>query len=250
MQIEDFTLLHNDYVIPFRIFTPPHADKKYCVLWLQGWSSSMDSHREGVERMAKQANTTYVTVDPAGHGLSTIPLDESTRKQQLEEVIAIFDEITKRKFDNIIVIGGSFGAYLTALLTGERPVHTAILRAPANYPDDEFEYKFKDTLRSKNYAGYTKTKESEQMLVNSSATKALARFDGYTYILEHELDEEVPSKIPKKYYEVAKHGNYLLIPNTMHSPKNMADPRAHFKYIEHIVASIIKAVRLQEELNP
>jgi uncharacterized protein len=188
MQIEDFTLLHNDYVIPFRIFTPPNADKKYCVLWLQGWSSAMDSHREGVTNMAEQSGTTFVTMDPAGHGLSDFPLEESTHKQQLEEIIATFDEVKNRGFENIIVIGGSFSAYLTALLTSERPVHAVILRAPANYPYEEFELRYKDTSHSKNYVDYTKTRWHDEMLVNSSATKALSNFNGYTYILEHELD--------------------------------------------------------------
>ncbi len=249
MKIEDFTLNCDNDAIPWRLFTPPEATNEYCVLWLQGWSSSMDSHREGVEHMAEQSNTIFATLDPAGHGLHKLPIEQSTRKQQHEEVMAIFDELKKRGYQKIIVIGGSFGGYMTALLTAKRPVHTAVLRAPANYPDDEFELPFGDTLRSKDYAAYTETKDADDMLLSGAATKAIAAYDGFVYVLEHELDEVVPKKVPQKYFAVAKHGNYLLIPKTQHSPKLMPNPAVHYAYIEHLLVAIIQAIKLQDHLS-
>lgn len=249
MNIEDFMLELGEDNVPWRLFTPTSATTDYCVLWLQGWSSSMDSHRESVERMAQQTGIVFATLDYAGHGLHKIPLEESTRKQQHEEVVAMFDELKKAGFDKIIVIGGSFGGYMTALLTAKRPVHAAVLRAPANYPDDEFDLLYKETLRSKDYAAYTKTKDSDEMLTNSSATKAIQNFDGFIYVLEHQLDEVVPAKVPKRYFDVAKHGNYFIIPSTKHSAKLMANPQAHYAYIEHVITSIIKAVQLQDGLS-
>ncbi|MDQ2993737.1 MAG: alpha/beta hydrolase [Pseudomonadota bacterium] len=249
MKIEDFTLNQVNEEIPWRLFTPEQSTKEFSVLWLQGWSSSMDSHREAVERMAKQSNTVFATLDYAGHGLHKLPLEKSTRKQQHEGVVAIFDELKKRNFDNIIVIGGSFGGYMTALLTAKRPVHTAVLRAPANYPDDEFELPYAQIFRTKDYAAYIKTKDSDVMLFSSSATRAIQSYDGFVYILEHELDELVPSKVPKRYMEVAKHGNYLIIPKTKHSPKLMNNPVPHFVYIEYMVMTILNAVKIQETLR-
>lgn len=249
MKIEDFTLKLEDDEVPYRIFAPTNTTKEWCVLWIQGWSSSMDSHREGVKRMAEQSGVTFVTMDPAGHGLHKLALDDSTRKQQHEEVIAMFDEIKKLGYEKIIVIGGSFGGYMTALLCGKRPVHAAVLRCPANYPDNEFEKKFNDTLRSKDYAAYTELKESDGLLMDSEATKAVANFDGFVYVLEHELDEVIPAKVPKRYFAVAKHGNYLIIPKTKHTPKVMKDPQEHFAYIEQIIVSLIQAINLQEGLG-
>ncbi len=249
MKVEDFTLKLPGDEVPYRIFIPENASKEFCVLWIQGWSSSMDSHREGVERMATQSRVTFVTMDPAGHGLHKLSLDESTRKQQHEEVVAIFDEIKKQGYERIIVIGGSFGGYLTALLCGKRPVHTAVLRCPANYPDDELEKQFKETLRSKDYEAYTKLKEHDEMLLKSEATEGIANFDGFVYVLEHELDEVVPAKVPKQYFKDAKHGNYLIIPKTKHSPKVMKDPQAHFLYIEHTIVALVESIQQQESLG-
>lgn len=250
MKIEDFTLEQAGDSIPWRLFTPANATKEFCVFWIQGWSSSMDSHREGVERMVQQTSLVFATLDPAGHGLHSTPMEETTRRQQSEEVIAIYDELVKLGFKKIIVIGGSFGGYLTALLVGKRPVHAAVMRVPANYPDDEFELQYKDTLeKKKDYEAYLANKSADERLVNSMATKAIQNYDGFVYIVEHELDEVVPAKIPKHYYAAAKHGNYLIVPNTKHSPKVMKDPQSHFAYIEHVVISIVKAIQMQETLE-
>lgn len=209
----------------------------------------MDSHREGVERMAKATDITFATLDYAGHGLSSVSMDDSTRKQQYEETIAVYDELKKLGYKNIIVIGGSYGGYMTALLTGVRDVHTAVLRAAANYPDDEFELPYTQTLRSNNYEEYVKSKDHDAMLTNSMATRAIENYDGFVYVLEHELDEVVPAKVPRHYFKAAKHGNYLIIPNTKHSPKLMANPQAHFEYIEQVVMAIIKAAIMQDGLE-
>lgn len=249
MKIDDYSLEQNGDAIPWRLFTPDNASIEFCVFWIQGWSSSMDSHREGVERMSDQTGLSFATLDPAGHGLHQVPLDESTRKQQHEEVVAIFDELKNRGFEKIIVIGGSFGGYLAALLTGKRPVHAAVLRVPANYPDDEFEIFFKESLRSKDYVAYMKTKDSDNMLTNSMATAAIKNFDGFVYVLEHELDEVVPAKVPQHYFKVARHGNYLIIPQTKHSPKLMPNPQQYFEYIEHTIIAIIRAIVMQDAIK-
>ncbi len=159
----------------------------------------MDSHRDGVTRMAEQTNTVFATLDPAGHGLHPLPLEESTRKQQHEEVIAVFDELKKRGYQKIIVIGGSFGGYLAALLTAKRPVHIAVLRAPANYIDEEFELRYKDTLRHMDHAAYDEQRKSDERLLDTAATKAIRSYNGFVYVLEHELDDVVPSRIPQSY---------------------------------------------------
>ncbi len=249
MNIEDYLLKLGQDEIPWRLFTPERASKDFCVLWLQGWTSSMDSHREGVERMSQQTGLAFATLDYAGHGLHKVPLEESTRKQQYEEVVAVFDELTKRGYKNIIVIGGSFGGYMAALLVGPRPVHTAVLRAPAIYADDEFDVPHKLTKRWQNPDVYQQEKATEPYVQDNAAVRAVHEFDGFTYILEHELDEQVPKIMPQMYFKNAKHGNYIIIPNAMHSPKLMKKPQPHFEYIEHIVISIIKAAQLQNGLG-
>ncbi len=250
MKIDDYVLEHSTNNIPWRLFTPNDVNKEYCVIWIQGWSSSMDSHRAGVERMAEKTGVVFATLDYAGHGLSKTELDDSTRQQQHEELAAVFDELKQHGFEKIIVIGGSFGGYMTALLTGVRPVHAAVLRCPANYPNQEMDIPYKDTLRarSEGYAAYMETEQADNEMLHSKASAAIANYDGFTYILEHELDEVVPAKIPKHYFAIAKHGNYFIVPKTKHSPKLMPSPKPHFEYIEHLVIAVIDAVKLESNL--
>jgi len=66
MKIDDFTLQIKEDHIPWRLFSPQDDNKKYIVLWLQGWTSSMDSHRDGVERMSEQSGLAFATLDFAG----------------------------------------------------------------------------------------------------------------------------------------------------------------------------------------
>lgn len=248
MKIQDSTLANKEKT-PWRLFTPEGASKEFCVLWIQGWSSSMDSHREGVERMAQKSNVPFATLDYAGHGLSKIPMNDSTRKQQHQETIGVFDEVKNLGYEKIIVIDGSWGGYMAALLCGKRPVHAVVLRVPANYPDDEFGAPFRETSRdNKDYSAYIKRKGAQQILTNTQATKSIRDYNGLVYVIEHELDEVVPRTITQHYFEAAKRGNYLLVPNTKHSPKLMKNPKPHFEYIEHWVVAILEAIKLQEKI--
>lgn len=249
MKIEDFTYKFPNEDLPWRLFMPENANKEYCVLWLQGWTSSMDSHRQGVERMSNITGIPFATLDYAGHGKHQVALQDSMRKQQHEEVVAIFDELKKLSFEKIIVIGGSFGGYMAALLSGVRSVEAIVLRAPAIYPDEEFTSVHSKTQEWQNPTRDQSEKANDPYISDNMAVRSVAKFDGFTYVIEHELDEAVPRIMPKAYFTNAKHGNYLIVPRTMHSPKNMQNPQPHFDYIEHLVISIVKAIQLQNKLN-
>lgn len=249
MNAEDFLLKRDDDVIPWRLFTPDNSNYEYCVLWLQGWTSSMDSHREGVERMSKKSDIAFATLDFAGHGMHKLPIEESSRKLQIDEVVAVYDELKNRNYEKVIVIGGSFGGYLAALLTGIRPIHTAVLRAPAIYADDELETVHKMTRKWINPTSDQQDKANEKYITDNLAVRSISNFDGFVYVLEHELDEQVPRIMPRTYFERAKYGNYIIIPKTKHSPKLMTNPRQHYDYIENFLIAIIEAVKQQDKLD-
>jgi esterase/lipase len=181
--------------------------------------------------------------------LHELPIEESTRKQQHEEVVAVFDELKIRGYKKITVIGGSFGGYMAALLVGKRPIHAAILRVPAIYDDKEFNLAYKQTKRWQNSDAYRENKAPEEYIQSNKAVSSVAGFDGFIYILEHELDEKVPKIMPQTYFNNARYGNYLIIPKTKHSPKTMANPVPYYRYIEHMILSIIEAIKMQSVLE-
>lgn len=249
MDITDHTLDFQKEMIPWRLFVPEKSNKEYCVLWLQGWSSAMDTHSEGISRMSAKSGVVFATLDTAGHGLHKFPLEKSTRKQRIEEIAALYDELINRGFEKVIVIGGSHGGYMAALLTSYRNIHTAVLRAPANYPDNEFDTPYEETMHGTDYWNYVKRMGTEEVLSNSKASKAIQKFDGFVYVVEHELDEIIPVEVPKHYFELAQHGNYLIVPRTKHTPKVMKDPQSHYDYIENLMAAIVTSAIKQDLLS-
>lgn len=64
MQVIDFNLTLANDPAPWRLLIPDDTTQEYCVLWLQGWTSSMDSHFEGVKRMA-----IFLSPDPGGYDM-------------------------------------------------------------------------------------------------------------------------------------------------------------------------------------
>ncbi len=185
MKVDNYTLADGT---PWRLFTPDDAYDGWAVLWLQGFTSTIEGHHEGCERMSAASNVPFAILNYAGHGNHLVPLEQATRKQQFEEVCAVYDELVNRGFDKIIVIGGSFGGYMAALLAGSRKPQTVILRAAANYKDEEFDYPYAETTESKE--GETKDlyRQSIDTTHTNMATEALKSFNGTSYIIEHEAD--------------------------------------------------------------
>jgi len=248
MEVVDKSLLLDGDSVSWRIFKPAGSTKDWCVLWLQGWTSSMESNTEGMLRLAESSKTPFAILDYAGHGEHRTTIEKSTKEQQLNEVLGVYDELEKLGYKKIIAIGGSFGAYMAALLSGKRPVHAVVLRAPASYPDFEFTKPFEQTEGYTDPVAHRHNKAKPEYL-NNQAVASIRNFDGFVYVLEHEFDKIIDVKIPRIYFKAAKHGNYLIIPKTPHSAKELPHPEKHYAYTEHIIRSIIGAIKLAESLG-
>lgn len=236
MKVSDYAL--NDGT-PWRLYTPDNTHKDWAVLWLQGFTSTIDGHKEGCERMCAASNITFAILNYAGHGNHPVKLEDATRKQQFEEVCMVYDELINRGFKKIIVIGGSFGGYMAALLVGARQPATVVLRAAANYKDEEFEYPYFKTTESKEGEAKDLYRQSIDEAYSNKATEALKAYDGTSYIIEHEKDTVIHANIPKSYYHVARHSSYILIRGLEHSPKRMPNAAKYYDVMEHWILTII-----------
>ncbi|KAK0357872.1 hypothetical protein LTR94_037682, partial [Friedmanniomyces endolithicus] len=68
--------------------------------------------------------------------------NEVTRQNSLDDVVAAYDYLAAHPLIDaqaIGVIGTSYGGYLSALLTAERPIRWMALRVPALYPDEHWD---------------------------------------------------------------------------------------------------------------
>ncbi len=243
IQTHDYTLELNGDPTPWRLFVPKDATKNYCVLWLQGFTSTIEGHTEGILRMAQQTDTAFAILNYAGHGNHPIKLDDATRAQQLREVVGVYDELAKRGYEKILAIGGSFGAYMAALLAAERPLATIVLRAPAIYDDTEFELPYRETRSAKTEERKDMWRDSVKSSTPNKALQAVRNFTGNTFVIEHEFDHIINPAVPRAYFAVAKHPNYIVIRDCDHSPKLMANPEAYFAIIERWLVTIIQNTR-------
>lgn len=246
MKVTDNTLEFDN--TPWRLFEPTD-DKEWCVLWLQGFMSTIEGHNDGVVRMAEATGVSFAMLNYAGHGNHPVSLDDASREQQFNEVLGVYDQLAELGFKKIIVIGGSFGGYMAALLASKRTLEALVLRVPANYPEEEFELAYKDTSAGqKDKSHYLYRQSIDEHYINN-AVEGVRNFAGQTYVIEHEKDEVVHSSIPKSYYNAAKHGNYLVIPGAKHSPNMMPNPEKYFALIELWLATIINATKQSKDLN-
>lgn len=227
------------------VIVSPNDDKEWCVLWIQGWGNSIENHLAAITRMADVSGVSFAMADLAGHGSHPIAIEQSSKQMQHIEVLELYDTLKKLGYKKIITIGGSFGAYMAALLSGKRVLSGVVLRVPSCYPNDEFERPYNKTRQ---YQGSSPDKyafdTAPEAHLSSTAFEAVAGYEGPVYVIEHESDEVVPAAVPQRYFSVSKHGNYLRVPGAPHSPKTSSDPRRYYQYIEHLLTSIIRLIQL------
>lgn len=243
--VRDYSLAANDDPTPWRLIIPPAATKDYCVLWLQGFTSTIEGHTEGVTRMAEQTGVPFAMLNYAGHGNHPTKLADATRVQQHREVVGVYDELIKLGYKKILCVGGSFGAYMAALLAAKRPLDLLVLRVPAIYDDAEFELPYKQTRSAMTNERKDVWRESITPDTPNDALYAVRNYTGDTFVIEHERDTVINPAIPKAYFAVAQHPNYIVIRGCDHSPKLMPDPETYFRIIEHWVVAIIQAAMIQ-----
>lgn len=239
MSITDSTLQIHE--APYRIITPDSiAVDTWCVIWIQGFGSSIADHTERVSRLAELTRLPYAMVDYAGQGRSTIPLADSTRQMQIDEVCALYDQLTALGYSKCIVLGNSLGSYLTAMLSELRPSECIVLRAPAIYPDDELDVPQRDKEGDNKLASRKLWRQNVTKDTDTKALHAVEKFSGHTYVIEHDRDEIIPANIPKAYFTHMTAGNYIHIPDCEHTPKTMQDPEKYHAIIENWLATIVR----------
>jgi uncharacterized protein len=236
MQITNHTLTDNT---PWRLYEPENKHGNWAILWLQGFTSTIEGHHEGCQRISETTNSTLAVLNTAGHGNHPVALENATRQQQLDEVIAVYDELVNRGYSKIIVIGGSFGAYMTALLLETRSPQVIVLRAPANYKDEEITLPYKETTEATDGEARDLYRQNIDDSYTNRALAAVKKFDGLTYVIEHADDTVVYRNLPQTYFKAAKQGNYIVIPGLEHSPKFMKESQKYFTIIERWVATIV-----------
>ena len=168
------------------------------VLFVHGWGGRQQ-HNLVRAREAVGLGCICLTFDLRGHeGLASMK-QSVTRPQNLDDLKAAYDHLAGLPYvdrDSIAVVGLSYGGYLSALLTEERPVAWLALRSPAIYRDDHWDAA-KVALNAE--PGLMDYRRSQIAPQDNRALAACARFEGDVLLVEAERDVIVPHPVMRNY---------------------------------------------------
>ena len=122
-----------------------------------------------------------------------------TREDNLRDVVAAYDVLAAHASvdtTRMAVVGSSYGGYLAAILTSQRPVKWLALRAPALYKDTEWELAKRHLKTRQDLEAYRRLPVRPE---ESRALRACTAFTGDVLIVESEHDLIVPRQVLVNY---------------------------------------------------
>lgn len=168
------------------------------LLFVHGWGGSQ---QQAMQRARKAAGLSCVclTFDLRGHERHARMRQTVTRARNLADVLAAYDLLAglpEVDPEAIGVVGFSYGAYLSALLTAHRPVQWLALRSPAIYPDAPWEAP-KVALNCD--PGLPAYRNAVLAPDDNRALRACAAFHGDALVVQAEHDTIVPPQTHRNY---------------------------------------------------
>lgn len=194
------------------------------VLFLHGWESSQRGYLPRAEAVSEDCGAVCLAFDLSGHGENAAaPADSFSPSQHLEEAIVAYDALAAHDGvdpSRIGVCGASYGGYLAALLTGQRPVASLLVRAPALYPDAAFDV--------------PPVQRKTELVANADALplRNLAEFSGPVLVVESEHDEVIPHEVVEAYVRSRAGIRHETIPGAAHA---MSEPSWNREYLALIL---------------
>ncbi len=167
------------------------------VLFVHGWGGSQEQYVARAHEVSA-LGCVCLTFDLGGHARDASRRGLVTREDNLRDVIAAYDRLLAHRAvdrDDITVVGSSYGGYLAAILTAERPVRRLVLRVPALYKDDDWMTP-KGLLDREALDAYRRGAVAPD---DSRALRACSRFRGDVLVVESEHDRTVPHPVIENY---------------------------------------------------
>ncbi|KHM92476.1 permease, partial [Xanthomonas vesicatoria] len=168
------------------------------VLFVHGWGGSQH-HSLVRAREAVGLGCICMTFDLRGHEGHASMRQTVTRAQNLQDIIAAYDQLAALPYvdqQSIAVVGLSYGGYLSALLTRERPVEWLALRSPALYKDAHWDQPKVSLNADPDLSAYRQLTLTPD---DNIALAACAAYTGDVLLVEAENDVIVPHPVLRNY---------------------------------------------------
>ncbi|WP_232493277.1 alpha/beta hydrolase family protein [Novosphingobium kaempferiae] len=198
------------------------------VLFIHGWGGSQEQDLVRADEIA-QLGCICFTFDLRGHARDDGERESVTRSDGLADALAAYDFLAAQKEVDpsaIAVVGTSYGGYLAALLTVQRPVSWLALRVPALYPDEHWEIPKALLPRDEivRYRSHFRTGYQDKALA------ACETFGGDVLIVESQHDDYVPHPAISSFISAFQRSNslsYRILKGADHALRDEACRKAY-----------------------
>lgn len=214
------------------------------LLFVHGWGGDQDEDLGHAEEIARLGCVCF-TFDLRGHAESDASREEVTRQDGLNDVRTAYDFLASQPLingDAIGVIGTSYGGYLSALLTLDKPVRWLALRVPALYPDEDWDVP-KARLNKEVVRAY---REQIRAPRDNRALAACEMFKGDVLIVESGEDDRIPNEVILSYQAAFKQASsftHRVIPGASHAMRDPADQRVYATILMNWLEEMVRASR-------
>lgn len=189
-----------------KLFLPETDAKPMAVLFLHGWKGVPNEEAAVVLAVRGYA---AMTVSLRGHNDSDGDIRTISRQDSLADAIAAYDYLVSQlpKGYGIVVAGNSYGGYLAALLSAQRPITALSLRVPAPYVDEGFsEPQFG---KGHDDPAVMQWRLAPHDYKGNKGFQAVHDFSGPIQIIEAELDDFVPHQGVENFRQAIKTNSQL-----------------------------------------
>lgn len=206
--------------------------KNPALIFVHGWRSDQTGN---IKRAKPLTDLGFIilTIDLRGHGESAGKLEDYSRENHVEDIKAAYDYLStlpEVDTEKIGIVGSSYGAYLSAVVTNFKKFNKLVLRVPALYFDKNI-----DIPSAKLMAGDPKAFKSDDLNPkNSLAIKGVSEFKGKALIIEAEKDSIIPHSVIENYLRFAqKNTEYKVMEGAPHSLETEEQEKEYIKILKN-----------------
>jgi dienelactone hydrolase len=203
------------------------------VLFVHGWGGNQQQYLSRARAVA-ELGFICLTFDLRGHARSDSQRETVSREDNLRDLLAAYDELAGQPgldATALGVVGSSYGAYLAAIMTSQRPVRWLALRAPALYNDAGWELPKRQLHEDPDFCAYRRRVVAP---AENRALRACAAFPGDVLIVESEQDDVVPHPVIANYLAAcarARSVTHRLIKGADHGLSEMSWQRTSTSFL-------------------
>ncbi|MGB3291300.1 MAG: alpha/beta fold hydrolase [Burkholderiaceae bacterium] len=215
------------------------------ILFVHGWGGSQERDLDRARGIAG-LGCVCLTFDLRGHERGSARQKTVTREENLRDIIAAYDKLVQHPAIDthaIAVVGTSYGAYLSTILTTMRPVKWLSLRVPSLYRDEEWDLPKRQLNREDLavYRGAPVTPEENRALA------ACAAFSGDVLIIESEHDHLVPHATIMSYRAAFRSSHSLthrVIDGADHALSSKTSQQAYTSILVGWITEMVMGARV------